>query len=410
VVEKLNENQPRPYDKRSKAQFDDQQKVSDLGIPNGDARKTTQGLWYASYGMDEGGQSSRRQRHVLEPPASWRLRLIARRSRFESNGRELTAQQVLEQAQAALWLLCRFGGVGSKAGKGFGSLSATDLSSGSLDQVERYGSELRQALNLNNSFADSAAASPALGQILGPVETTIGWSSIWSVLDQVGFAYQSFAKKYKHQRVKMALGLPRRIGQPAQGTFQPTQPVTTQGRHTSPVRIHVERTDAGFLVRAIAFPAAKLPNLADSRTFLDEFLRDFGGDMQRRAKLQPPPVPSSVGSGGRRTDQRTAQSQQTAPPSRPQPGQRVEATLLEEKTKKGGWKAKHGPSGLSGPIQNTGNVPGDKKAGDNVTLIVASANEREIAFRYPTAADEQRVQKSQGRPKGSQGHPPRGRR
>jgi CRISPR-associated protein Cmr6 len=313
----------------------------------------------------------------------------------------LTAQQVLEQAQAALWLLCRFGGVGSKAGKGFGSLSATDLSGWSLDQVKRGGSELRQALNLNNSFNESAAASASLEQMFEPVEAKFAWSSIWSVLDQVGFAYQSFAKKYKHQRGKMALGLPRRIGQPAQGTFQPTQPVTTQGRHTSPVRIHVERTDGGFLVRAVAFPAAKLPNLADSRTFLEEFLRDFGDDMQRRAELQPPPVPSSVGSGGgRRTDRRTGRSQQTAPPSRPQPGQRVEATLLEEKTKKGGWKAKHGPSGLSGPIQNTGDVPGDKKAGDNVTLIVASASEREIAFRYPTAADEQRANKSQGKPKG----------
>ncbi len=403
VVERIGENEPRPYDKRSKAEFNDEQKISALGIPNGDARKTTQGLWYASYGMDEGGRNSRRQRHVLEPPASWRLRLIARRSRFESNGRELTAQQVLEQAQAALWLLCRFGGVGSKAGKGFGSLSATDLSGWSLDQVKGHAGDLRQQLGLNDVFTESIAVSASLEQMLEPVEATFAWPSIWFVMDQIGFAYQAFAKKYKHQRVKMALGLPRRIGQPAQGVFRPTQPVTTQGRHTSPVRIHVDRTDGGFLVRAIAFPAAKLPNLADSRTFLGEFLRDFGDDMRRRAKLQPPPVPPTVGSGGGRTDKRTAPSQHTPPPSRPQPGQRVEAMLLEEKTKKGGWKAKHEPSGLSGPIQNTADVPGDKRAGDNVTLIVASASEREIAFRYPTAADEQRAHKSQGKPKGGPG-------
>jgi CRISPR-associated protein Cmr6 len=240
--------------------------------------------------------------------------------------------------------------------------------------------------------------------MLGPVEVPLSWPSTWSVLDQIGFAYQSFAKKYKHKRQKMALGLPRRIGNPAQGTFQPTPPVTTNGRHTSPVRIHVERIDSEFVVRAIAFPAAHLPNLADSRKFLEEFLKDFGNDIQHRATFQPPPAPPNAGSGsGRNMPQRTAQPQQPAPPSRPQPGQRVEATLLEEKTKKGGWKARHEPSGLSGPIQNSGDVPGEKSAGDKLTLIVASANEREIAFRYPTSADEQRFERSQGKPKGGRG-------
>lgn len=77
----------------------------------------------------------------------------------------------------------------------------------------------------------------------------------------------------------------------------------------------------------------------------------------------------------------------------PKPGDKVDAVLLEEKTKKGGWKARHEPSGLSGPIQNSSDVPRDKSAGDGLTLLVASANEREIAFRYPTAADEKRLQK-----------------
>jgi CRISPR-associated protein Cmr6 len=411
VVEKADGTHPQPYDKRSKANFNDQQKVSDLGIPNGDARKTTQGLWYASYGMDEGGQNNRRQRQVVEPPASWRLRLVARCSRLDGNSRELTAPQVLEQAQAALWLLCQYGGVGSKAGKGFGSLSMTDLPDRSLDQTKRCGSELRQALQLSNSFVESTAASPALEHMLGPVEATFTWSSIWSVLDQIGFAFQTFAKKYKHKRQKLALGLPRRIGNPAQGTFQPTLPVTTNGRHTSPVRIHVERTSGGYAVRAIAFPAAKLPNLTVSRTFLNEFLKDFGADMQRRAALSPPSSPPSAGGGGRQMPQRTTQRQQPVTPSRPQPGQRVEATLLEEKTKKGGWKAKHETSGLSGPIQNSGDVPGEKNVGDRLTLIVASATERGIAFRYPTAADEQRAEKSQNKPKGGRGgQGPRGRR
>ena len=82
----------------------------------------------------------------------------------------------------------------------------------------------------------------------------------------------------------------------------------------------------------------------------------------------------------------------------PKPGDKVEAVLLEEKTKKGGWKALHEPTELSGPIQNSADVPGELKAEDKVSLIVASANEREIAFRYPTAADEKRVLKPKSKP------------
>ncbi len=79
--------------------------------------------------------------------------------------------------------------------------------------------------------------------------------------------------------------------------------------------------------------------------------------------------------------------QRMAPPSAgalPKPGDRVEATLLEERTKKGGWKARHELSGLTGPVQDTGNVPASAKAGDRLTLVVASITAREIAFRFPT--------------------------
>ena len=102
---------------------------------------------------------------------------------------------------------------------------------------------------------------------------------------------------------------------------------------------------------------------------------------------------------------------QTRTPIVPQPGVSVEAMLLEEKTKKGGWKAKHDSSGLDGPVQNSGDVPGEKKPGDTLILIVASANERESAFRYPTAADEQRAQKVIDKTNlGRGGQQPRGRR
>lgn len=68
----------------------------------------------------------------------------------------------------------------------------------------------------------------------------------------------------------------------------------------------------------------------------------------------------------------------------PRAGERVEAVLLEERTKKGGWKARHEPSGLTGPIQNSGDVPSTMNTGDRVELVVAISKGAESAFKYPT--------------------------
>jgi CRISPR-associated protein Cmr6 len=78
----------------------------------------------------------------------------------------------------------------------------------------------------------------------------------------------------------------------------------------------------------------------------------------------------------------------------PTPGEIVDAQLLEERTKKRGWKAMHEPSGLRGPINNSRDVPADKNVGDALRLIVTSVKEREIAFRYPTPADEELAQRA----------------
>ena len=61
---------------------------------------------------------------------------------------------------------------------------------------------------------------------------------------------------------------------------------------------------------------------------------------------------------------------------------RVEAELLEEKTRKGGWKAKHSDSGLEGPIQDSHNVPADAEPGQRIELTVASVSVREMAFKW----------------------------
>ncbi|QUV83702.1 hypothetical protein [Chloracidobacterium aggregatum] len=237
-----------------------------------------------------------------------------------------------------------------------------------------------------------------LAQKLGPVEVDFSWPDVWSVLDQVGFAYQAFAKKYKHKLEKKALGLPRRIGPPVQGSFTPRPPV--KDRHASPVHIHLApRKDGkqGWTVRIVAFPSAYLPNLETSREFLTEFLKDVESDLRRRAGLSPPRVqrPASSSPAAGSTSASTA--------SLLSPGNTVKAMLLEEKTKKGGWKARHLDSRREGPIVNTKEVPGDKQPGEEVELIVASAGDS-LSFRWPTEEEKQRAQKAQDKTKKGPGH------
>jgi len=74
----------------------------------------------------------------------------------------------------------------------------------------------------------------------------------------------------------------------------------------------------------------------------------------------------------------------------PRVGDRVEAVLLDERTRKGGWKARHDPSGLAGAIQNSASVPADMKPGDHVTLVVKIAKGHESAFDYLTEANADR--------------------
>jgi CRISPR-associated protein Cmr6 len=366
---------PRQYDKDAIRQRN--------GLPAPPNSKTTQGLWYHSFGMDDrrtiDGKTQRFQRWLVLPGARWTVRLTARPA----------VGDVLGQARAALWLLCYFGGAGSKARKGFGSFAdPADLQSLNFDACRALAADFRKAHAVGRpNFDANLAGSPSVEQLLPFADLPLGWTNHWFALDQVGDAAQRFAQRYKHCLEKKGLGLPRKIGHPATGTFRQSGPV--KDRHASPAWYHLARTADGELVlRVAAFPAKYLPNLRDSQVLLGQLLdhlrQEMGQRLQqyrqegRRPPVDPSPPPAPPGAG-------------TAPvaprPAEPRAGDRVQAELLAEKTAKGGWRARHVDSGRAGPVVNSADVPADKKAGDRLELIVVSINPREISFRYPTAAD-----------------------
>jgi len=357
-------------------------------------RNTTQGLFYAAYGMDEKIRGHKRQRFYAEPGASWTITLNAREAHLPEGGQSVGAAEVLRQGEAALWLLCYYGGVGSKGRKGFGSFA--DIEVQGIEAVEdcrRQSADLRRAVGFATRPQDPVGTS-SLEDML-TVEVVTPWRDHWLAIDQLGFAAQAFARKNAHQDRKRALGLPRKIHGPRSTPMKhqsgdnhrsPTELVAGgHRRHAVPVHYHLApRAHGALTVRMTAFPSATLPDIETNRTVLLELKNHMQSELEARAQKHAvhgaqSPAPEAQADGG----------QSAAVLRLPGARERVQAVLIEEKTKKGGWKARHESSGLQGPIQNSGDAPGDAKPGQSVELIVASANPREIAFRWPTDRDSE---------------------
>ncbi len=91
-------------------------------------------------------------------------------------------------------------------------------------------------------------------------------------------------------------------------------------------------------------------------------------------------------------------------PARPaaalQAGQRVSGVLIDEKTKKGGWKAavEHGGERIVGNIHNSDAVPPEAEPGREEELVVRVANPRNASWEWPTPEVEARLAKPPRRP------------
>ncbi len=362
--------------------YDKQEIKQKSELPKPAFGKTTQGLFYASYGMDE-----KRKRYYAAPGATWNVVFSARKGALQNSSIE--ASEILRQGEAALWLLCRYGGVGSKARKGFGSFADIPINGiRDIEDCKRVGKELRQKLGLSSQLGSEACSS--LDNMLEVLEIPTPWTKHWLALGQLGAAAQGFAQNYSPKERKIALGLPRNIrrsryrsrGQQQSQALRHAQGAT---RHASPVHYHVAQAEDGTLtIRMVAFPSSVLPDIETSREVLGELRKHVSDEIKKSAsenarKGQKPfesePVQSITAQAGTHF---------------PKAKDRVRATLLEEKTKRtGAWKARHDDSGLGGVIQNSPEMPADCTPGQQVDLLVAFCNPNEpnennrIAFRWP---------------------------
>lgn len=355
--------------------FERQQTIKDNQLERATAEKTAQGLTYLSYGTDEKNGS----RSMALPGTRWEITLSARNGYLENE--TIQAQTCLQQAMDALWLLCQYGAVGSKAKHGFGSFK--EITGADKDSCQENARAFRQACHLSKNKSNVPANSPSLDWIAGDDYIKTPWANHWYALDQLGFAIQAFAKKYRHNLEKKALGLPRKIRGPFSGNFR--APDFINDRHSSPVQFHVvKEKDGMYSFRVIAFIAKHLPSAEQSESFLKEFMSSFKLELTKRAK--------EFDNKGKKVVAPTLTVRQPVSGA-PKAKDIVTATLLAKHTKKGDWGARHEESGLSGPIQNKALVPEDAKHGDQVSLLVKSTSRTSIDFAWPVAGKEEVKQK-----------------
>ncbi len=359
--------------------------------------KTTQGLFYASYGMDEMNRGEKRQRWYVEPGATWSVTLIARRTEAPLGGGELSAAKVLQQAEAALWLLACHGAIGSKARKGFGAFVDLKLPGiRSVEDCKSAASDLRRLCRLPGGRTDAPSLDEAMN-----FETVTPWSDPWFAMDQVGSVYQKTVRSFRADTHRTGLGLPRNVGRRPGRSRKPGQ----IDRHASPLHWSLSREEDGRLrVRLTAFPPARLPDL---RSFVIRELEKRKQRLEKRGRGNSR-TPRDARNGrpervaGRGMSGHPAPASDDLPPN----GEEIQAVLLEERNRKGKWRARHIDSNKEGTIDNSDSVPPDAEADQEVTLLVVNRTD----FLWPDEAARARFASKSSKRRTPPARPPRNRR
>ena len=380
--------------------FDRKKIAADNNLPNLLRDKTPTGLTYCSFGMDYDND----RRYMVSPGTKWRVTLTSRPTQMPLADQETKpkmrlesvrlddASVLLSEAQHALWLLCQFGGVGSKSRKGFGNFAIPpEFSNRTLMECQAAASRFRQSCELPVAAAQPRdAESPSLEHLIVEIPITTPWLNYWLVLDRLGESAHQHARSYERSSERLALGLPRRIKNPF-GTFQTGPRCAATNRHASPLMAHLNReVNGNFSVQLIAFPSVEIPvdKTADkSRQFLHIALQKTGANLAKQVQdhgREGLTVAKSMTGSAPQPAGRLATVK---------PGDWVKVLLLDEKTRNGGWKANLLGTERLGPVQPSVAIPSEWVSGKEVELVVAISTEREIAFRYPTQADLDRRNK-----------------
>ncbi len=372
------------------------------GIPSGKGskRNTRLGLFYTTYGMAEKGEN----RWYRPEKTCWKIVLTAKETwiqRESKSDMKLTAHEIERQASAALWLLCRYGGVGAKSRKGFGSLR--DIPFSKIESLEDLNT-------LANDFLAKFEIQPAGQKIYGPSldialfeDISTNWDSDnpWFACHMIGETLDK-ARKSLHKSDRPALGMPRKEADLSK--FPNQRP---RSRHASPVLWSLSyRSDGKLTVRLSAFPSPKLPNIDKSEEILSDFIEEVKEEISSRTRRSATISRNRSGKGmSSPKSPITATNPETATDlgNLPSNGETVEAEILAETTKKGKPKAKHIESGWDGPIIDP--IPEYVQPGQTVNLFVHAIHQEQegITFKWTAPKKTKSHQSRTNNPKHSRG-------
>jgi CRISPR-associated protein Cmr6 len=221
-------------------------------------------LGYLAYGMQS--------RYSKPAGSAWSLSIAARGSEFRVNPKSLqpdgtiTRDRVLEQTRAALWLLTRYGGVGAKGRKGFGSLADVDIEGiTTIADCKMLAETLRDELRLNSRRADRR--SPAIERMRVAKEIPLRSLQPQAALGAVADAYRGFVK-LRSVRDRIFLGLPRAKERTDMGPL-----AGRVSRHPTVVHFHLARAGTALLLRMASFEIERLVRGPEPLQEIEDALR-----------------------------------------------------------------------------------------------------------------------------------------
>jgi CRISPR-associated protein Cmr6 len=175
--------------------------------------------------------------------------------------------------------LTRYGGVGSKSRKGFGSLEPVTISGiGGIEDCQRIAKETRTLLEVSSAEKDR---TPAIEDRIEKGPVLFKNATSLHVLNEVGYSLSMFGAMHAHNAEKKTLGLPRKVD-----TKEPRRFVVDRAvgdRHASPWHLKISTSTEGLEVRYIAFPSPWLGGPALSKEWLNKLGDHLMADLKRRA-------------------------------------------------------------------------------------------------------------------------------